>query len=83
MPLCRLGGPLAKTLCVLKPSRRYKLLSALKDVDGHEIGQRGVVFDQTHELQRGHAIDELRESIERQSPTILEHRCKQSCSIFL
>ena len=45
MPICRLGGPLAKTLCVLWPiSRRYKLLSALKDVDGHEIGQRDAVF---------------------------------------
>ena len=84
MPLCRLGGPLAKTLRVLKPiSRRYKLSSALKDVDGREIGQRDAVFHQTPTLQCGHVIAELHESIERQSPTILEHRCKQSCSILL
>ena len=42
-----------------------------------------MVFQQTPALQRGHVIAELHESIERQSPTILEHRCKQSCSIFL
>ena len=41
------------------------------------------MFHQTLALRRGHVIAELRESIERQSPTILEHRCKQSCSTFL
>ena len=82
MPLCRLGGPLAKALRVFLPiSRRYKLSSALKDVDGHEIGQRDAVFHQRPALLRGHVFVEMRESVERQGPTILEHRCKHSWAV--